>query len=227
MLRITALLLLCLGLLVVAKGIVNLIVLNDGTSWSLQNLKPQLAGKSKIVDLANQDLRSEPKVEAAKNVGDPAHKFFRNLLVKNDNEYTPEEIKQAAFEMGMRVREEIDGNPYTGSLLFLKGRSPDQEVVSMTSQFEGDGVRMDLTHLALVINPGKKLKSLLREIRLTFNRAADKVFENSKVEAWELGNGFVFWVQRLTEKQIKDDPLLADIGATPGAVRIGRDFEIH
>ena len=213
---------LCLGAIAFTKGFVSLYVLGTNKK-STNNLKRGAGGSEKSPDenvnrdsLSGSRLLKRPRYRASEKK--KLWSFLNEKILKKEVDFTPEEVKQASRKVGLELIESRDENPATGTILFMQGFGEDVDIVSITSQFEGDSGSLGMTHLAMVLNPGQKSRSLLKAIQKKFSRPPDKKFENANLQAWRLKNGYVFWVQRLGEKEIVNDPVLAISNAKTGAI---------
>lgn len=154
-------------------------------------------------------------------------KMLKHVVAVKAN---PNRIMEHLTAMKISPRLKTRTNDATGTVQFIRTQNSLKGTKYFHAQFVGEGENTTLEHMSFNIRPGKdSMNNAVALLQKQFdiqNKGTVK-FNDPDAKAWALDNGYVVWVKKLAQADLKNDLFNAysneDIGSIRIAVEIDQD----
>lgn len=122
-----------------------------------------------------------------------------------------------------------DENPHTGSMTIIRTKNTLPGTRYFHAQYFSDENNEDhLQHMSFEFRPGpdafsKAIDSVSRQLKIKNEPSMKK----DDFISWNQDNGYVVWIKKMNQEDMKDDPFNAYTKDDVGTIRVAIELEIH
>lgn len=187
----------------------------------------QTAKQSATKTTSASDAKSPVSKPDSQKPADPEKSL--NTLSDFLNYYTEpdrpkEELVEQLKNWELKPVEAVQANQYTGSMSIIRTR----KTLPGTRYFHAQYFDGNLQHMSFEFQKGPgAMDKAIKAVETSFGIKGKPTSDRANFKSWSTKEGYVVWIKKMEESDLKDDPFNAYTKEDVGTIRVAIELEIH